>query len=235
MQYIIDIILVVLFGFIVYRAAKKGFFMTLFELGAYVISLICSKMASSALAPVLYSNMFEKPLTDSVSNSLGSAGQTDISAKITDAVSSIPTQLDGVLDLIGINRQQLIDSVQSSDIAGKTPVDSIMEKIISPVSTAIIQTILFILLSVIISFVLRLVIRFMNKTIKKIPAIKQVNSSLGAVIGIVKALIVVIIIALALGALSGVFNNEEIVELVNNSIIVKSTGRMLDSISGYKF
>ena len=235
MNYIIDIIFAALFVIIVIAAAKKGFFMTLFELAAYVVSLIGAKLLSSAFAPQVYNAWVRPVMEKTLMQNLGEVGEKDIVGQTAAAIDSIPASLDGVLSMIGINREALVESVSQSEFAGKNVTQNLMNRVVTPVSTAIIQTILFILLVIVLSFVLRLVIRSLNKMIKNLPALKQINTSLGAVLGIVKGILVIVVLALIVGSLSGVFGNERFVETVNDSFVVGATRRLLDSISGYKF
>ena len=233
MQYIIDVIFLALFVLIIIRAYKKGFFLTLFELVAYIASLIGAKLLSSALAPVLYHNVIYGGIRKTLEHNLGSIGEKDYAGQAAAAVDSIPSSFDGILKMIGVDRAELSQSIASSEYAGKNLVENLMDKVFDPIITAVVQTILFIVLVIVLTVVLRLIIRSLNKIIKKLPSLKQINSSLGALLGIIKGIFVVVILALLVGAVSGLFHNEQFIETVNKSFIITGSRQLLDSISGY--
>ena len=80
---------------------------------------------------------------------------------------------------------------------------------------------------------LKFVVRLLDKVIKKLPAIKQINSGLGFVLGAVKGILVVIIAALLVGVIAGLTGNEKFIEAANNSHIIETVKGLLKSISGY--
>ena len=233
MQYVIDIILVALFALIVFLAAKKGFFKTLFELVAHIVALIGAKILSSALAPVVFEKFAEPAFRNHLETSLGEVGKKDYAGQAAATIDSIPSSLDGVLAMIGIDRAEISEAISSGKYAGKNLVENLMDNVVSPVVTAVLQTVLFIVLAILLTIILRLIIRFLDKIIKKLPALKQVNTSLGVLLGIIKGIIIVVVAALLIGALSGVVGNESFVELVNKSYIIGVSQKLLDSISGY--
>lgn len=233
MQYIIDIALAAVFVITVVISAKKGFFITLFELAAYIVSLVTAKLFSATLAPQVYEAAFSTPLSQKVTQLLGEAGSKDYVSQIQSAADKIPDWASGIMEMIGIDKDALVSQLSQSDFSGSNAVESIMNKIVSPVVTAIIQTLLFVIIALVITVVLRIVVKLLNKVIKKLPAIKQINSGLGAVLGAVKGLLVVMLLALVILTLSGVTGLSEFADGVNDSLIIKSIGGLLKSISGY--
>ena len=233
MQYIIDIVLVVIFIITVIISAKKGFFMTIFELGSYLISITVAKMLSATVAPGVYSSVLESPIKAELTKSFGDAANVDVGASIQTALNSIPAELNGIIELIGVNKDELIEKVSNANLTGANAINSLMDNIVSPVATAVIQTILFVICAIVIIVLLKIVIKLLNGIIKKLPAIKQVNGTLGALFGAVKGLIVVVISSLAFGVIASVLGSEDFVDMVNGSIIINSVKGVLASISGY--
>ncbi len=233
MSYIIDLVLVVILVLTAVFAAKRGFFATLFDLAGYVVSLVAAKIVSSSVAPSVFSDYFEAPIRERLVVSLGDVANTDYAAQIESAVSSIPENLSGVMQLIGINREELIERVSSANLKGSDIVDGIMETIAVPVGTAIIRTILFVALCIALSFVLKIVVRLLDKVIKKLPAIRQVNSGLGFVLGVLKGIIVVVIVSLLFGVVCGLIGNEPLMKGADDSIIMNIVKGLMKSISGY--
>ena len=233
MSYIIDILLVGVLVLVAVVAARRGFFATLFDLAGYVISFVAAKICSSTFAPKIFSQYFEQYIRERVTASLGNVASADYSAHLSSAIDSIPDSLSGVMELIGVNKDQLMQQVSQADVSGENLVRNIMTNIATPVGTAVIRTILFVALTIVFSFVLKFVVRLLDKVIKKLPAIKQINSGLGFVLGAVKGILVVIIVALLVGVIAGLTGNQKFIDAANNSIIIETVKGLLKSISGY--
>lgn len=233
MQYLLDLGFLAVFALTIYISAKRGFFATLIDLGAYVVSLVAAKVFSQQLAPVIFQNSFEAPLRTEITEGLAKVGVTDYAAQIEATLRSLPASVSGVMELIGINRDQLIQKLTESPLAGKNVVNSIMESVATPVATAVIRTVLFVVIAVVLSVVLRVVCTLLDKLIKKLPAIKQINAGLGVVLGVLRGLLVVFLIALLVNVVAGFTANEEFISAVQGSIVEKAVHGFLTSISGY--
>lgn len=233
MQYIIDIALVAVFAVIVAVSAKKGFFVTLFELGAYLVSVVSAKIVSASIAPQIFESFFSQTIRARIADSLGSVAQADYSAKAAEAIESIPEQFGGLMQIIGIDKAELVNQVSSTGLSGEKFISSIMENIVSPVATAVLRVILFIVISFVLSVVLRIVVRALNKVIKKLPVIGNINSGLGAVLGLIKGILVVVLLALAISGISSFTTSQPFIDAADSSIIIKGINGILVSISGY--
>ncbi len=233
MSYIIDILLVAVLVVTAVVAAKKGFFATLFDLAGYVVSFVAAKICSSSFAPKIFTQYFETYIKDRITSSLGDVATADYSAQIESAIESIPDSLSGVMELIGIDRAQLVEQVSNADISGENLINNIMDNIAQPVGVAVIRTILFIVLTIAFSFVLKLVVRLLDKVIKKLPAVKRINSGLGFALGAVKGVLVVIIVALLVGVVAGLTGNDAFIKAAEDSLIIDTVKGLLKSISGY--
>lgn len=234
MQYIVDILLLAVFALMIFLGVRKGLFGTLFELAAYVVSVLTARFASESLTGVIYENYIKTPIKAELTSSLKNVTGKEIAEKVQSFADSIPTQLDSIMKLIGIDKQQLVSSVTSNaDTSGKKLVSVIMNKVVEPVSTAVIQTLLFIAFVVVLVIVLRLIIRSLDTVIKKLPVIGKANGALGGLFGAVKGLFAVTICAMIIGGLAGLTKSEKIVDSVNNSYIINALRGVLTSISGY--
>lgn len=233
MQYAVDLVLCAIFGITVAIAVKKGFFYTLFELFGYLISLVLSKAFSEQLAPAVYTAVLEKPITENVASALGDAGAVGYTEAIEGFFDKIPLWAQGIVEGIGISKESLIENVSAADLQGNNAVETIMNKIVTPIATSVMQVIIFAISVIAFMFVLKVVIKLLNKIIKKLPVIKRFNSALGGVLGAAKGVIIVVIAAVIVLAVSGLTGSEEFVDAVNSSFIVNSVKGILTQISGY--
>ena len=232
MEYIVDIIILVVFGGIVISSIKKGFFKSLFELAGTLISLVIARTMSEGFAPQVFDSFVRKSAETYLGNALGEVGTKDYALQAQEALNSIPEALSGIMNLMGIDKAAMLEKIQSADLSENNLVESLMTSVIEPVAVAVLQFVIFIILAVAVGFLLKIVVRLLDGIIKKLPAVKQLNSALGAVFGVFRGIIVVAILSMLLSIVASFIGNETFIELVNNSIIVDTFRNVIGTISG---
>ena len=233
MHYMLDFLFLIVFALTIFVSAKRGFFASLIDLGAFVISLVAAKVFSQSLAPLIYQSSFEAPLRDQVAASLGKVGVTDYAAQIEATLRALPDPVAGVMELLGIRKEELLEKLSNSPLAGKNMIDNIMANVVSPAAVAVIRTVLFVIIALVVCAALRAVCMALNGLIKKLPAIRQVNTGLGVVLGVLRGLLVVFLAALLLNVIAGFTANEAFIAAVQNSVVENAARGFLTSISGY--
>lgn len=232
MAYIVDIIIIAVFFLTVFVSYKKGFVKSLFDLIGTLLAFTAAKIFSGTLAPQGFGMFVEGPARATLSKSLGKIGTTDYGAQVQEAIESIPDGLSGVMQLIGIDKEAILQQVSSSELAQGNLVDTIMSKVVEPVGTAVIQFVLFVILAVAFTVIIRIGVKLLDFVVKKIPVVKKLNSSLGIVVGILRGFLTVIIISMVIGLVVSFIGSEEITEAVNGSVIISSVQSLISSISG---
>ncbi len=232
MAYIIDIILLVIFVVVVISSTKKGFFKSLFDLIGTFLSVLLARIFSESYAAVFFENFISGTARTTLENNLGSVGTTDYGAQVEQAVSSIPDSFNGIMEMIGINKQALLDQISSSEFSEGTLIDHLMNNIVTPVGTAVTQFIMFVLFTVVLIIAIKFIVKVLNFLIKRIPVVKSLNKSLGVVIGILRGFIAVVIIAVLFGMVATLSGNSGFSELVNSSYIVSAAEDIFASVSG---
>ena len=234
MAYIIDIILLVIFAAVIISSIKKGFFRSLFDLIGSILAFILSRIFASSAAPAIFSSIIAPGAEKHLAASLSEIGTTDYVTQVEQAINSIPEGLTGVMEIIGFEKQALVEKVSSLNLNGDNLVESIMNTVVEPVGTAVIQFVLVALLAFVLIFVIKLVVKILDKIITKLPVIGKFNSVLGGLFGAVRGLIVVGIFAMLISVAAGFINNQEFIALVDNSFIVSTFEGLLNSLSGIK-
>lgn len=232
MEYIIDIIILLIFAAIVISSIRKGFFKSLFELAGTLISLAISRALSEGFAPQVFDSFVRKGAETYLGNTLGEVGTKDYVLQAQETLNAIPEALNGIMSLMGIDKQAMIEKIQTADLGGSNLVESLMTSVVGPVATAVIQFILFVILAVVIGFVLKVVVKLLDGIIKKLPAVKQLNKGLGAIFGVFRGIIVVAIISMLISIIASFIGNETFIELVNNSVIVDTFQNAISVVSG---
>ncbi len=232
MEYILDIIIILIFGGIVISSIRKGFFKSLFEFAGTLISLLISRALSEGFAPQVFDSFVRKGAEGYLENTLGTLGTTDYVQQAQETLNAIPDALGGIMSLMGIDKQVMLEKIESADLGGSNLIESLMSSVVEPVGTAIVQFILFVIFAVVVGFLLKIVVRLLDGIIKKLPAVKQLNSALGAVFGVFRGIIIVAIISMLVGIVASFIGNEAFIEIVNNSIIVDVFQGAIEIVSG---
>ena len=233
MSYLLDLCFVLVLALSVVIAAKRGFFATLLDLAAYVLSMIGAKLFSAQLAPVVYQSVVQPPLRAKIVEGFGSAAGADIGAQVQAALQAIPDSIAGVMKLLGLSRESLVEKVSTMNLTGKHAIDKLMQSAVDPIATAVVRTALFVIIAFVLTAVLKVVFHLLNRVIKELPAIKQINTGLGVVLGVLRGVVLVFLLALGLGLVSGLVANDWLIEAVRHSYVEKWVSGFLDSISGF--
>ncbi len=232
MEYIVDIFLILVFGTVIITSMKKGFFKSLFDLGGTLVSVVLARFLSEGFATQGYNIFVKKAAEAYLGSALGEVGTKDYALQAEEIINSVPDALNGIMSLMGIDKQAIVDKVSEVNLGGDNLIESIMANVVEPVGTAVVQFILFVLLAIAVGFILKIVVKFLDSIIKKLPAFKQFNSVLGAVLGAIQGLIVVVIISTLVGIVASFIGNEAFNEAVSNSVIIGVAENIVSVISG---
>ena len=204
MQLVIDILLIVIFGLLVFRGWWRGFMKSVLSLGRLILSLVITIVFGASFAAWIDAKFVNPPVFEAVFKKF-----SDIAAEVTasaeggiDAlVEKIPEAFRGYLDLESVDPTAEINALVEE--WSHTVADGISKVI----ATVIGYILLFVLTFLVLTLVIFIVTRF-----AKLPAIKTVDKLLGLVVGLFSGAAVVIFISVILSALLGIFGQEALVE-----------------------
>lgn len=204
MQFVLDILLIVIFGLLVFRGWWRGFMKSVLSLGRLILSLIITILFGSAFAGWIDAKFVNPPVFESVFKKF-----SDIAADVTasaeggvDAlVEKIPEAFRGYLDL------EAVDPTAEINVLVEEWSHTVADGISKVIATVIGYILLFVL-----AFIALTVVIFIVSKVAKLPAIKTVDKLLGLAVGIVSGLVAVIFISAVLGAILGVFGMGDVVE-----------------------
>lgn len=236
MTYIVDIILVAIFAIIILISAKKGFFRSVIDFAGSMIAVILARILSASYAATAFESLVAPGARKLLAQNLGSAGTTDYSQQVENALNSLPEGLNGILQIMGIDSNSILEKASEGvNFNGDNLVESLMNSIVTPLGTAVLQFILFVLLAVALIFFIKVFGRLFDKIFKKLPVIKGLNKSLGAVFGVLRGLIIVVIVSMLISVVVSFTTNEMLITSVENSIIVNAISGVVSSLSGMNF
>ena len=204
MQLVIDILLIVIFGLLVFRGWWRGFMKSVLSLGRLILSLVITLLFGSAFSAWIDEKFVNPPVFEKVFRKF-----SDIAAEVTasaeggiDAlVEKIPETFRGYLDL------ETVDPTAEINTLVEEWSHTVADGISKVIATVIGYVLLFVL-----AFIALTVVIFIVSKVAKLPAIKTVDKLLGLVVGIVSGVVAVIFISVILSAILGVIGQEAVVE-----------------------
>ena len=184
----VDILLIAIFAVTVYRGCKRGLIKAVSGLLSLVGALIISGMFSYILYGVLQRTLFDPLVTDIVGGLIADAvSAADATAET--AVQAIASSLDGIrscTDIFGISVPLDAQSLSSmlGDVVNEETVQSLTDQITVPIAAQLSKWTAHLLIFVIAYLLLRFVFGVLNIVVC-LPLLKEANSFLGGVGGIV--------------------------------------------------
>jgi len=237
MAYIVDIILVAVFALIILISAKKGFFKSFIDFAGSIIAVLIARVLSQNCAKSVFESVVAPGAEKLLAQNLGEFGTTDYTQQVDNALKSLPEGLDGILQIMGIDSQSIIEKATTEGVNfnGENLVDSLMNTVVTPIGTAVLQFILFAVFAIALIFFIKVFSKLFDKILKKLPVIKGLNKSLGAVFGILRGLIIVVIVSMLISVVVSFTNSEALITSVENSIIVNAVRGAVSSLIGINF
>jgi len=224
---IVDLILFIVIAVVAIASARKGFLMTLFNIAAYVIAGILSKIFSSPVADYLYVNFFSEKVLIKLHELIPSGSvEGEISSVIIKATEALPSYIQAL-----INQFVASDMLNAGADGTNTvyTVEMLEQTYLAPAVINVLGIVAMVLLFVLFVFILRIVFSVVNKglTKKKHKFIRGTNTLLGAAFGAVKGTVIVAVIAAVLNIGAPVINNQNLIDFVNGSAICNMIAEIL--------
>lgn len=176
---IYDVIVVLIVVLATIAAVKKGFAYTLVNFAGYIVSLFAAFILSKPIANTICQKLIAPVVSDKLTQSIQSAGN-DIAAGVDSYVQTLPDFAKGLFSFADYS------TASGADVAGT--VASISDNVIMPVIVNIVSILLFVILFSVFLFIVHKVADI-TKFVKHVPLIGFVNKILGAVMGVLKGLI----------------------------------------------
>ncbi|MCL2509380.1 MAG: CvpA family protein [Oscillospiraceae bacterium] len=210
MTFIVDIALLAVFAFIVIWASRRGFLNVLLGIASWIIASMVATAFSGPLAAWFYDSFLETRVIATITENVPYAEDAEAVARsAASVIENIPEALVRAAESIGINTQGLIDSAAGVDAKSLTVsiAQELSDKVARPIMSAGLKVIFFFILLVLLLTALRFVARLIEK-VAKLPLLKQANRLLGAALGVVKGVIIVIVASVTLNLLAGLADGE---------------------------
>ena len=222
MEYLLDIIFIVVAVILIVTGAKKGFVKALLDGLSTIISGVIAYMFSKPVAEFLYTSFIRDFFKSRFTNVLtGSSENFDgISERINVLVNELPEGAINLATKFGFNiNAETTAIIQNGANDTESLVEAVMINIADSVLLTLTEAVSLVALFIIVSILLTLVIRLLSDIIKKIPLVKETDKIAGGILGLVKAVVIVFVVSTVLFFIAGSSNNEDLVTVVNSSKI----------------
>ena len=218
----IDLLLVLALGLMVWMAARRGFFRTALRLGAWIVSIALAGALSAALAQPIYEAFFSTPMRAMIEQNIGAAVESSQAAQVAQKViEELPAALQQLAGVAGISTEGLIGNLQSNFTVADAAA-LLEQSVAAPIAIAVIRLVMGLILFVLLLIGLQFVCRKLEK-LREIPVFKQTDWILGAVLGLVKGVLLVLVLALLLRAAAALNDGGNFALAVENSRIAALT------------
>ena len=219
MAYVLDIAVILIFGLLVYSGHRQGFIKTMAGTISFVVALVLSTLLAGPVSDFAYDKLVEPPVTAALEAHLGdeSPAADTLTAAIEEMPGFVTSQLAAQDIHDGADVLQYLNNAEEDESASESVMRQVIEPVTKPVLKALCSLILFFLFQLIIS----LILKFLN-VLTKLPVLKQANTTLGIVAGVIQGalwalLIVSILQAVAATGLIPLVSDE----LLQSTILVK--------------
>ena len=194
--FFVDIFFVVFAIMIVVISAKRGFIKNAMKLISFVLSVIIAVMLTPMFSGYIAENWIQENVSDYVNEqviSLSQRGGED-TFDIASLFNNEQEDFMGLLKRFGVDAEKLAEGYKSITEGSEAPVRELADKIADKVVNAIASVVAFVLIFFAALIVLSLLSLLLGLA-AKLPVLKQLNTILGFLCGIVTAVAFVYVFA----------------------------------------
>ena len=200
--------------------AKRGFVRTALTLLAAVIAFGVSLKAAEPLASWSYDAFLDKTVCERIEEHSAGFAAADTTKEIIDEVSRIiPDYLHPQLEKINIDLDSVSDQIDSAGKQSDQTARQISQRIIKPAAMLLLKSICLIVCYIVLSALFRLLIHAVCKA-AKLPVLHTANKALGGVLGFLKGLLIVYLLALLCGLVGQITSKPEVKQAIDQSKII---------------
>lgn len=220
MNFVLDLILVVICFLTVFIAAKKGFIRSVMGFVSKIVALIAAYTFTPTVAAYIKGRFLLAPLSDSIGASVKSAVTVDGGYDFSALSEKIPSILERYL-ISGEELTEKLETMQKTgDEALRFVSDVIADKVAGMIATAIAFIGIFVLVCVLLW-----VVTIIADAVFKLPVLRTANTVLGVLFGVLSAFIITLVycsaVSLLVGALGSVAPKFFGQDVIDRTFIVK--------------
>ncbi len=220
MSAIVDIILLIVIFVMILAGIKNGFVRCVLSIVAFTLAFAAAVFLSEPAAQTVYDNFAKEPIESAIAERITDTGTAQTAADSTQAViDSLPEAVVSAASSLGIDVSQLAEQVGSINLNTSDMAAELTDKVARPIALAVLKVLAFAVIFLILNLVLQIAVSVISRLFD-LPVLKTFNRTLGGVLGAVKGLLLVTVLAILLDASTAFVTNADFVTAVGNSKIV---------------
>lgn len=183
---IVDCIIIAIIILWAIIGAKRGFIKSVLKVGTGIISLIIANTFTKKLATVLNSKYFFATTKDKITDIINSYLSKHDAVSAETLSGAVPDAFKKILFYSGYD----VDTLASNAVeAGKESVSNFIDSCSTAISNSISAIVAYLILFLGVFIALKVSALFLDAVFSRLPVIKQINSSLGLLFGVICAII----------------------------------------------
>ena len=220
MSAIVDIILLIVLFVMILAGIKNGFVRCVLSIVAFTLAFAAAVFLSEPAAQTVYDNFAKEPIESAIAERITDTGTAQTAADSTQAViDSLPEAVVSAASSLGIDVSQLAEQAGSINLNTSDMTAELTDKVARPIALAVLKVLAFAVIFLILNLVLQIAVSVISRLFD-LPVLKTFNRTLGGVLGAVKGLLLVTVLAILLDASTAFITNADFVTAVGNSKIV---------------
>ena len=213
---ILDIFFLAFAVLTIFIARKKGFVLTLLDFAAFFLAVFLAIPVSGWLAEGVYNTFISQSVVTALESQLPSAASSaETAAQVNAVLSDFPDFVTAYASSIGIDISEISRRVSAAGASAGSLAQTVEANIVAPIVTAVCKAIIFVILLIIFVILLKIAARLINQFFK-LPVLKTLNGTLGAVLGVLKAAVGIVIICSVIGLIGEL--TAESTPVIQNSV-----------------
>ncbi|MDD6094992.1 MAG: CvpA family protein [Clostridia bacterium] len=197
--FVIDLIIVAVCLFVIFRSRKRGAVKTLMSLVSGIASLFVAYAFTPALSAFLKEKVFLEKLAESIMNTVASLAQSGVDAA-QNAIYDVSKLIDNpqflsVLDRYRADPGQTADMISGINDTSYAAVEKVSYAVAEPIAKVISDITAFALIFIVSLIVLKIVTMIVS-AVFELPVLRTLDKTLGTVFGIVMAAFFVLVFAM---------------------------------------
>ena len=202
MTIVLDLIIIGVIILNIFLGSKRGFMRVAIELAGFAAVLLIAVWASNNLVEPIYNDNFKQGVETKISETI------TVDLDVSSAYKSLPEFVTYILKMQNIDEQTIEQYINSQiDKGAESVAPAVADYVVKPIVTSVISAVLMLAIFLIGMFLIKLLAKWVNSLIKKTPFVGKINSVLGAVVGLLKGVVISMAIIWILGAITSVLPN----------------------------
>lgn len=217
MAIVFDVVVFAILILLVILGYKRGLIRTVVNLVGYVISAVLAFFVSLPVSQFLFSTFFKSSAVDLINQEIAKlSGGQSVAAMLDAAFAAIPKNISTFASEYVGPLDQVKDSIIATTPTTADLANVVVDTVIAPIATMLLQTIVFLVLFILFCIIVKLLTRTL-KFIDKVPLVGTANAVLGAVFGVLEAFLFLFLFTTVIAFIIQISGNQ--LDSINQNIV----------------